>query len=527
MSVKPAKAIEVFFSYSHKDEELRDQLEKHLSILKRQGVITGWHDRRIGAGREWEGEIDKHLNTADVILLLISADFLASDYCYDVEMKRAMERHEAGETRVIPVILRPVDWKGAPFGKLQALPKDAKPVTSWPNRDEAFTDVAQGIRAAVEELAGPSLRPSSPADTAPVGQKKVPVLPSPAQPRQPVNWKRWGFIAGVIGLLIAFGAWLVPNASDFLSAPLFETPAMTPTSSPTGIPVISVVTEVVTATPGPPTPTPEPEAGATMVWEDGSVMVYVPAGEFTMGSSDGEVDYALQLCNEYYGDCERSLFEDEQPQHKVYLDAFWIDKTEVTNVQYQRCVEARVCPAPTMCDWGEPPYGDASKAEHPVVCVSWHDAKAYCEWAGKRLPTEAEWEKAARGTDGWIYPWGNAFDGGKLNSCDVNCSYDWKDASANDDYAETAPAGSYPTGASPYGALNMAGNAWEWVADGYDPGYYNQSPYRNPLGPDSGEERVLRGGSWYIAGVRIADRHWCHSWLRHYDMGSRCAMDSE
>jgi hypothetical protein len=149
---KPAKAVEVFYSYSHKDEELRDDLEKHLSILKRQGVITGWHDRRIGAGREWEGEIDRHLNTAGVILLLISADFLASDYSYDVELKRAMERHETGEARVIPVILRAVDWKGAPFGVLQALPKDGEPVTSWPNRDEAFADVGRGVRLAVEGL---------------------------------------------------------------------------------------------------------------------------------------------------------------------------------------------------------------------------------------------------------------------------------------------------------------------------------------------------------------------------------------
>ena len=111
-------SIEVFYSYSHEDEELRQQLENHLSILRRQGVITDWHYRQIGAGREWEGEIDAHLNTAHVILLLISSDFIASDYCYDVEMQRAMERHEAGEARVIPVILRPVDWEAAPFSHL-------------------------------------------------------------------------------------------------------------------------------------------------------------------------------------------------------------------------------------------------------------------------------------------------------------------------------------------------------------------------------------------------------------------------
>jgi hypothetical protein len=145
--------VEIFSSYSHKDEKLRNQLEQHLSLLKHQGLITGWHDRKIGAGTEWEGQIDQHLNAAHIILLLVSADFLASRYCYDVEMKRAMERHDAGEARVIPVILRPCDWHKALFGKLQALPKDALPVTKWKNRDEAFTDVARGIRAAVAELA--------------------------------------------------------------------------------------------------------------------------------------------------------------------------------------------------------------------------------------------------------------------------------------------------------------------------------------------------------------------------------------
>jgi tetratricopeptide (TPR) repeat protein len=149
---KPTRAIEVFFSYSHRDEELRDELSKHLALLKRQGIITAWHDRKIGAGKEWENEIDEHLNTADIILLLISSDFLASDYCYDVEVQAAMKRHNDGDARVIPVILRPVDLKGAPFGKLQALPRDARPVTDWPNRDQAFLNIAQGIRVAAEEL---------------------------------------------------------------------------------------------------------------------------------------------------------------------------------------------------------------------------------------------------------------------------------------------------------------------------------------------------------------------------------------
>jgi hypothetical protein len=150
------KPVEVFFSYSHKDEELRDELAIHLKMLQRQGIIQNWHDREISAGTEWAGKIDQKLNSARLILLLISPNFLGSDYCYDLEMTQAMKRHEAGDARVVPIILRPVDWNGAPFERLQALPKNAKPVTTWSNRDEAFLNIAQGIRKTVQELIVPS-----------------------------------------------------------------------------------------------------------------------------------------------------------------------------------------------------------------------------------------------------------------------------------------------------------------------------------------------------------------------------------
>jgi hypothetical protein len=153
-SERPAAPISLFYSYSHKDDALRRKLEAHLSLLQNQGVISGWHDRRIEAGTECNGAISQNLDQAGIILLLVSADFLASRYCWDVEVAQSMERHKAGTARVIPVILRPVDWQSAPFGKLQALPKDGKPVTSWNNRDEAFKDVAAGIRKAVGDLAG-------------------------------------------------------------------------------------------------------------------------------------------------------------------------------------------------------------------------------------------------------------------------------------------------------------------------------------------------------------------------------------
>ncbi len=146
--------ISVFVSYSHKDERLREELDTHLALLKRQGVIDVWHDRRISPGAEVDATIDAALERAQVILLLVSPDFIASDYCYEREMTRAMERHEAGEARVLPVILRPCKWHGAPFGRLMALPNDGKPVVKWLTLDDAFLDVVNGIERALHELRG-------------------------------------------------------------------------------------------------------------------------------------------------------------------------------------------------------------------------------------------------------------------------------------------------------------------------------------------------------------------------------------
>lgn len=151
-STQPENPVELFYSYSHKDEKLRKKLESHLHGLKRQGVISGWHDRCIVAGADWRREIDLRLETAGVILLLISSDYIESDYCYGVEMAKALERYEAGKAKVIPVLLRPCEWRSAPFGKLQALPANAQPVTEWKNRDKAFLNIAEGVRQAVEEV---------------------------------------------------------------------------------------------------------------------------------------------------------------------------------------------------------------------------------------------------------------------------------------------------------------------------------------------------------------------------------------
>ncbi len=162
------KAVEVFYSYAHKDEPLRNDLEKHLKLLQRQGFITQWHDRRIGAGTEWAHTIDSHLHSAAIILLLVSADFMASDYCYDIELDLALERHRAGEARVVPIILRPVDWQSSRFGQLQALPSGGKPVTRWQDHDEALCDIANELRTIIEEL---SISPPSSQQGTVVGEQ--------------------------------------------------------------------------------------------------------------------------------------------------------------------------------------------------------------------------------------------------------------------------------------------------------------------------------------------------------------------
>ena len=228
---------------------------------------------------------------------------------------------------------------------------------------------------------------------------------------------------------------------------------------------------------------------------DASAMVLIPAGPFEMGS-------------DYVGN--------NAPTHIVNLDEFYIDKYEVTNIRYARCVGVGVCDPPSSPPslMHESHYGNTEFDNYPVIVWSWYDALRYCEWRGDRLPTEAEWEKAARGTDGRQYPWGDTFDGSRVNFCDNNCDSQLRDTQSDDGYADTAPVESYQNGISPYGVYNMAGNVAEWVFDWYDEKYYADSPTTNPQGPSSGEYRVVRGGSWasYDSEVQTTYRSWDTYW---------------
>jgi formylglycine-generating enzyme required for sulfatase activity len=232
------------------------------------------------------------------------------------------------------------------------------------------------------------------------------------------------------------------------------------------------------------------------------VLVYVPAGEFTMGSDHLARKSAQEMCRACGGGemaiatCGAAAFADEAPAHRVALDSFWLDRTEVANGQYARCVAVGACTPPveggsyTRSSY----YGNRAYDDYPVVWVTQQQAADYCAWAGARLPTEAEWEYAARGPAGHLFPWGDTFDGRQLNYCDANCTAGPNDPTVDDGYADTAPVGRFPAGSSWCGAWDMAGNVREWVADWY--GTYPAARQENPPGPATGEARIPRGGSW-------------------------------
>ncbi len=373
--------------------------------------------------------------------------------------------------------------------------------------------------------------PSAEAMAAALGREEAPA----ARPGQPSWWQQvpvWGWALGALVAVVLLGVGLSALAGNG-----DETPTVVVEVTDTPVTEEAVV-EAPTSTPRPtstatPTePPPEPEtlaAGDTRTREtDGMTLVYVPAGEFEMGSTEGD--------------------EDEEPVHTVALDAFWLDQTEVSVAQFRQFVAAADHETTAEesgsswaytddglewvegADWAHP-QGPASQAEddHPVVHISWHDADAYCAWAGGRLPTEAEWEYAARGPESLIYPWGNIFDGTRLNYCDQNCPRrDRADEDVDDGYEFTAPVGSYPGGASWIGALDLSGNVWEWTADWYAEDYYAQSPRENPTGPEEGEYRVLRGGDWWNSadGSRCGYRSRDYPRLRSNDRGFRCVRTS-
>ena len=297
----------------------------------------------------------------------------------------------------------------------------------------------------------------------------------------------WVWAAVIVIVFVLFLLKLAPSNDVISETPVpgqTSIPASTYTPASTSIPIF--------------TSTPELGVGSTMSGQDSMTLLYVPAGNFLMGSSD----------------LDKLASSDEKPQHTVNLDAFWIDQADVTNAMYAKCVSAGVCNQPNNLSslTHSSYYGKHAFDNYPVINVTWNMADTYCKWAGRQLPTEAQWEKAARGMDGRIYPWGNsAPDNTLLNY--------------NSNVGDTTAVGNYPKGASPYGALDMAGDVWQWMADWYSDTYYQSSPSSNPFGPDSGQVRVMRGGSWLnqLYDLRSASRSRFNPSSSFFVIGFRCS----
>ena len=375
-------------------------------------------------------------------------------------------------------------------------------------RSDARYESAEEFARALERPAGrpaPEIVQPKRSPVSPFGAAPRPRL-TPHQRKQIEQRTIWALLALILLIVVAGASFAFLNVNQSQSAEAEATAtlesavvaaltAIAPTPSPLPVPT------------DPPTPTPEP-----LITESGARMLYMPGGIFRMGNDDGEVD--------------------EQPAHLVHIDAYFIDETEVTNGQYALCVADGACDPPALpgASFHSTYYGDSAYDDYPVIFVNWYAADNFCQWRGARLPSEAEWERAAGFDPGegivLRYPWGDAFDGARLNFCEANCTHSKRNTEYDDGHRDTAPVGSYPDGRSPIGVYDMAGNVMEWVGDWYDRRYYGEATDTNPLGPLEGEFKVIRGGSWLSAveEVGVTARTSFDPTVARANLGFRCAM---
>ncbi len=489
-------------------------------------------------GEDWEVEIPKALFASDVILVCLSKNsvnkegFVQKEITFaldkamekpegtifiipvkleDCEIPRRLTRYQwvdlsraEGRKRLLmglnkrvtelgpdvsPVILDDTRKTTAPKISKPETKKPEEQIVSVPVKEEAKEEPKKEIQAKpfTKFLNPSSLSPNEKSTLDPnVGRVSNPtesLAPKKRQARS-LTYGFWG-IALLVLIFGGFGLnYLINNLPISIATVSFPKGTITVfTNTPQLIKNI--------------TPTPTLGIGSTMIGEKGETLVYVPAGEFTMGSYNGEPD--------------------EKPVHTVYLDAFWIDQTEVTNKQYQACVDAGTCEPPSSTSsYTHPSYYENPEFDnYPVIHVNWDKANRYCEvWIGGDLPTEAQWEKAARGTDQRTYPWGEGINCDKANY-NGGC------------VGDTSPVGNYESGKSPFNAYDMAGNVGELINDYYQSDYYTLlgGNASNPFGPDSGQYRVLRGGSWFYvdSNARSADRYGYDPSYTYSFIGFRCS----
>lgn len=514
--------LRIFLCHASEDKQSVRLLYKHLQAA---GFKPWLDEEDLLPGQVWQHEIPKAIQSSAAVLVCLSQNSIKKDGYVRDEITYALDiadQQPRGTIFFIPTLLEACEVPER-LGRYQ-----------WvnlfePNNYERLLKALQTLR-----------------------QAPPPTKPKPSY----MHWLRdpiWQTV-GVMVALVALG-WAVYTFYNNTVTVEGGTPIATVDTEATiqaavntlveeGQGIVDVVaavaatlTAAATATPtrtGTPTNTPLPP---NITASDGASMVLIPGGSFEMGS---EPEVGLAACRELYinqaDDCQRGWYEDEVPVHSVTLVVFYIDQYEVTNAQYAAFLNEQGNQAEGGATWldaedehvrirqnGSVWQADDGFADHPVVEVSWYGAKAYCEWRGDRLPSEAEWEWAARGSEERQYPWGDDFDGNRLNFCDINCGEEWANGDYDDGYAGTAPVGSYPTGVSAEGVYDLAGNVWEWVSSEYRAYPYDPDDGRETL--TGTNERVVRGGAWSNIGLdtRSADRNDFEPANTNYFVGLRCA----
>jgi formylglycine-generating enzyme required for sulfatase activity len=479
----------IFISYSHKD---KDYVHRLYDALQAEGFEV-WIDDRIHYGSEWPKVVTRNLDISDGVIVVLSNNSYESDMVQN-EVTRAREKKK----QIFPLLLDGENWLIVQAKQFVDVRDNSLPTENFYKRLASVTPRNKPISSPAPPLPREESKPPKPVVKPVPAVNKIEEEQKTSTPKFEFQFLDIVAIVLIVLIVLFFGV-------SYGLAHLPATPKPSPTAQATS------AFELPTETPEPPTetstatlvPTPTPGIGLTMISpQDSMTLDYVPAGYFLMGSTNADT-----LAN-----------SDEFPQHTVYLDAFWIDQTDVTNAMYAKCARAGVCKQPTNLSsyTRSNYYGNSQFDNYPVIYVTWNMADTYCKWAGSQLPTEAQWEKAASWDDKTktqlVYPWGN--DAPKSNLLNYN-----------NNVGDTTEVGKYPNGTSPYGVLDMAGNVWQWVADWYDSGYYANSLSSNPLGTDSGQYLVLRGGSWSsdYNYVRSAYRGWNDPAGWNYGIGFRCS----
>jgi len=460
---------QVFISYSRKDLTFVEHLAHDLRVAG----LEVWYDLSgLEVGMHWGIEIQDAIKRSQYVVIVISPNSIVSEW-----VEREFIYADNRKLKIVPLIYQQCElplWAVT----LHYVDMEGK------NYETNFGELLKVLGVEAGEAAK---------------HVRSPQRPRPA----PKFYLRWLGIGGIAVIIVLFFVYGVNYLAHMSTAPQPSPTAQAASTLQLPSATLELPTETPTATL---VPTPTPGIGSTMISEhDGMTLLYVPAGNFLMGSTDSDPHTQAN----------------EKPLHTVYLDAFWVDRTDIINAMYAKCVRAGACQPPTSLSSSTHSsyYGNSEFDNYPVIYVDWNMAKTYCQWAGRQLPTEAQWEKAARGTDGRAYSWGN--NQPLINMALLNYSI------MND----TTQVDAHPDGASPYSALDMAGNVFQWVNDWYGSYYATLgSTVSNPQGPSSGDGRVLRGSSWEANSnydVRSAIRGGQNPLTTSYDTGLRCARGTQ